>query len=79
MNFNFLIHEFWNFENSKNNNLDIETLMDISLMEPPNKAALKVDCLLVHPTIFICRIVCMIFVIFFKEIPRHESDGQSVN
>ena len=26
MNFNFLIHEFWNVENSKNNNLDIETL-----------------------------------------------------
>ena len=42
MNFNFLIHEFWNVENSKNNNLDIETLNGQQLDGAPKLR--RVDC-----------------------------------
>ena len=35
MNFNFLIHEFWNIENSKNINLAIETLYGHQLVRAP--------------------------------------------
>ena len=53
MNFNFLIHEFWNAGNSKVNDLIIVSITGHQFNRDPNNFVLIVDYLLAHRTIWI--------------------------